>query len=188
MIRTREDYRNYLEADRLALGCAGGLREWLRNDIWRFQRLLRKAEYRRNTASGLIGRLLAQLTERRLDRMGRLLGFTIPVNVFGPGLSIAHRGTIVVNEHARIGAHCRIHVCVNIGASIRDGRAAPRIGDHCYIGPGVKMYGDIVLADDITIGANAVVNDSFTDPSITIAGVPARKIADVGTKANRPVG
>lgn len=185
MIRTRDDYLRFLEADRRALGC-GGRRDRFRHEIWRFQRQLRKAEFLRNSATGPLGRLRAKWAEWRLDRLGRTLGFTIPVNVFGPGLSIAHRGTIVVNEHARIGANCRIHVCVNIGASISDGRAAPRIGDHCYIGPGVKMYGGIELADDITIGANAVVNRSFTDPSITIAGVPARKIADVGTKANRP--
>lgn len=188
MIRSRSDYLGYLEQDRQALGLTGTLKERMFDHIWRFQRLLRRAEYLRNCGSGPVDAVIRYVVSRRRRRLGRMLGFTIPENVFGPGLSIAHYGTIVVNEHARIGADCRIHVCVNIGAAIDDGRAAPRIGNNCYIGPGAKIYGAIELADDITIGANAVVNKCFLEPSITIAGVPARKIADVGTLAHRPTG
>jgi serine O-acetyltransferase len=186
VIRSRSDYLHYLERDRVALRVRGTLRERLFDDIWRFQRLLRKTEYLRNCGRGPFSRMHRVMTSIRLNRLGRLLGFTIPLNVFGPGLSIAHRGTIVVNDNCRIGANCRIHVCVNIGAAIDDGGAAPRIGDNCYIGPGAKLYGAIELAHDITIGANAVVNSSFSEPSITIAGVPARKIGDRGTSHHRP--
>jgi serine O-acetyltransferase len=73
-------------------------------------------------------------------------------------------------------------VCVNIGAS--GGRSeAPQIGDNVYIAPGAKIYGDITIADGIAIGANAVVNDSFLEPNVTIAGVPAKKIGDGGSRA-----
>lgn len=54
------------------------------------------------------------------------------------------------------------------------------IGKHVYIGPGAKIFGDIYIADDIAIGANAVVNKSFTTPGITVAGVPAKIISDKG--------
>ena len=47
-----------------------------------------------------------------------------------------------------------------------------------YIGVGVVIIGDVEIADNIVIGANAVVNKSFLEPGITIAGVPARKISD----------
>lgn len=50
-------------------------------------------------------------------------GFSIPVNSFGPGLSIAHGGTIVVNNTARIGKNCRIHEGVTIGATGKNGQA-----------------------------------------------------------------
>ena len=30
-------------------------------------------------------------------------GFSIPINVFGKGLSIAHYGSIVVNSNAKVG-------------------------------------------------------------------------------------
>jgi serine O-acetyltransferase len=50
------------------------------------------------------------------------------------------------------------------------------LGNNIYIGPGAKIFGKIRLADGIAIGANAVVNRSFDEPGITIAGVPARQI------------
>ena len=96
------------------------------------------------------------------------LGFTIPVNVFGPGLSIAHYGTIIVNASTRVGANCRIHACVNIGTEAGQSGAAPIIGDNCYIGPGAKIFGDIKIGKNVAIAANAVVNKSYEENNITI--------------------
>lgn len=42
------------------------------------------------------------------------------------------------------------------------------------------MFGDIRIADGIVIGANSVVNTSFLEEGITIAGAPARKVSDKG--------
>lgn len=108
------------------------------------------------------------------------LGFTIPINIFGPGLCIAHRGTIVINKETRIGENCRIHACTNIGTG-RGGISAPQIGNNVYIGPGAKIFGDITIADNIAIGANSVVNKSFFEKGISIAGVPAKKINNKGS-------
>jgi serine O-acetyltransferase len=115
------------------------------------------------------------------------LGFSIPPNVFGPGLAIVHYGTIVVNGNARVGANCRLHVCVNIGGSgllVKSDKAvhlAPQIGSNVYISAGVKIYGPVRIADGIAIGANAVVNRTLETPSTTIAGVPARVISNKGS-------
>lgn len=54
--------------------------------------------------------------------------------------------------------------------------ACPIIGNNVDIGVGAKLIGDIVIADDIVIGAGAVVVSSFTEPGITIGGIPARRI------------
>jgi serine acetyltransferase len=113
--------------------------------------------------------------------LGLLLNFSIPPNAFGPGLSIAHYGTIVVNSNARIGANCRIHVCVNIGADARDGTKAPHIGDNCYIGPGAKIFGAIKIGNHVAIGANAVVNKSFVENNVSLGGIPAKVISETGT-------
>lgn len=176
MIKCRKDYDYYLSEDLKNSDFKPSLRSKLFNEIWRYQRLLRKNEYYHNCKKGIFNQLYCKTIEYRRIKLGNKLGFSIPINVFGPGLSIAHVGTIVVNDKARVGANCRIHICVNIGADNKYGMA-PRIGDNVYIGPGVKMFGNISIADNTKIGANAVVNKSFTRINTTIAGVPAKVIS-----------
>jgi len=175
MIRSYQDYLTYLEADRIALKRHKTLKSLLFDDIWKFQRLLRKLEYQINCQSG---NPLRFITSFRYRMVGKQLGFSIPINVFGPGLSIAHQGTIVVHHYAKIGANCRLHVCVNIGAQAGKSNEIPQIGDNCYIGPGAKIFGAVILGNNMAIGANAVVNKSFPEGNCTIGGVPAKKISD----------
>ena len=178
-INSKKDYKFFLEADRKALNIIPSLKNMLFHDIWTFQKNLRKLEYFINCKHSALAKLLTIFLRLKLRRQGRKLGFSIPPNAFGPGLSIAHAGTIVVNSNAKIGSNCRIHVCVNIGADINDGSKAPKIGDSCYIGPGVKVYGDIEIGSNVGMGANAVVNKSFGS-NLTIAGVPAKIISHAG--------
>ena len=178
MIKSKQDYREYRMRDK-TLNMSW--RDILFNDIAHFKILLRKTELYTNCSSNFFGKLICVYYKFRLIRLGRKLGFSIPVNVFGPGLSIAHRGTIVVNPSTRVGANCRLHVCVNIGATGGSSKAQ-KIGNNVYIAPGAKIFGDIVIANNIAIGANAVVNKSFHEENITIAGVPAKKISDGGSR------
>lgn len=175
MIKSKEDYRKYLIADKNALGVKRKFPIVIIDDIWRFQRLLRKIEYYTNTKNKFIYKPYISLLKFRYYRLGSILGFSIPINVFGPGLNIAHVGTVVVNGNAKIGKNCRIHACTNIGTQAGYKDKAPRIGDNVYIGPGVKIYGDITIGNDIAIGANSVVNKSFVEDGITIGGIPAKK-------------
>ena len=185
MIRSREDLRRYLEADRVSLGVADTLRARLFDDIWKYQRLMRTLAYLTNCRGN---RLLRRWVAHRYESMGKRLGFTIGCNVFGPGLSIAHRGTIVVHYRARIGANCRLHVCVNIGAQAGQDAAVPSIGNNCYIGPGAKLFGAIRLGDNVAIGANAVVNKSFPEGNVTLGGVPARVLSNKSSRDRMPKG
>jgi serine O-acetyltransferase len=178
VINNRSELREYMEADRIALGHERRLPTLLLDNIWRYERSLRRLEYKLNTRANVVSLTLARLRYRRL---GRQLGFSIPPNVFGPGLSIAHYGTIVVNGGARVGANCRIHVDVNIGTTAGQSAAAPTIGDNCYIGPGAKLFGPIEIGPCTAIGANAVVNRSFPEGYVTLGGIPAEPISDRDT-------
>ena len=111
------------------------------------------------------------------------LGFSIPLNVFGPGLSIAHYGTIVVSDAAKVGKNCRLQEGVNIGATNGSAKA-PQIGNNVFIGTGAKIIGDITIADDVAIGANAVVVKSITETGVTYGGVPAKKISSNNSHSN----
>lgn len=137
--------------------------------LWKFVRTLRYVEYYEDTGK----RCLAALSRFKLRRMTYRYALHIPPHVCGKGLSIAHVGPIIINSKASIGEDCRIHVGVNIGAN---GGDSPRIGDRVYIGPGAKVFGDISLADDIKIGANAVVNKSCHESGTVLVGVPAKPV------------
>ena len=150
----------------------------LRDRRFRFYKSLRKTEYYTNNRNDFIGRIIGKVLRFRHSVLCDKYGWTIPINVFGPGLAIVHTGTIVVSGKAKVGKNCRIHVCTNIGdAPSKAGDGAPIIGDNVYIGPGAKLFGAIVIGDNTAIGANAVVNDSFPLGNCTVAGVPAKIVS-----------
>ena len=153
----------------------------LPDEIWKFERLLRKVEYLENCGNNPLNKIARLQANLRLQKSSVQLGLSIPRNVFGPGLSIAHGGPVVVHPRAVVGENCRIDRCVSIG-SIHHPSPAPRIGNNVFIGPGAVIDGDIEIADGIAIGANSYVNKSFKDPNITIAGCPASKISDKGSR------
>lgn len=93
-------------------------------------------------------------------------------------MRINHYGLIVVNAKSKIGAYCDIHQGVNIGQN-KDDNDVLIIGDNCWIGPGVKIFGKIEISNYVAIGANSVVNKSYLEENITIAGVPAKKISNM---------
>jgi serine O-acetyltransferase len=191
-INSKQGLTFYLEADRLALGrkrrrITDAL--GITNLIWRYLRLLRTAEYVHNCKTkSIYGLTTEKYLAFRLQRLGLVLGFDIPLNVFGPGLRITHFGTIIVNSNARVGAHCELHNLIHIAQNLHNAQKgaesdkAPIIGDNVFIGPGARVLGDITIADGIVIGANSVVTKSFYETNITIAGAPARKISDRGTE------
>ncbi|KAA8815144.1 serine acetyltransferase [Bifidobacterium callitrichos] len=106
-----------------------------------------------------------------LNRLENTYGTHIHPNTCGKGLSIAHLGTIVINDEAKIGDYLRIHVGVVIG---KGHGGVPHIGNNVYIGPGAKIFGDISIGDNCRIGANAVANHSCHTAGATLVGVPAK--------------
>lgn len=147
------------------------------NYVFKFQKSLRICEYYKNN-KGLINSILFALNYSFFVRLSAKLGFSIPLNVFGPGLCIVHYGTIVVSANSKVGANCRIHPSTCIGAA-GGKKEAPIIGDNVYIGPGAKLYGNITIGNNIAIAPNAAVSSSFTEEGILIGGVPAKKIKEV---------
>lgn len=184
MINSRSLLKLYLEEDKRALSIAqfsfwGYIKQFFfPHEIWRFQKRLRYLEYFSNTKGHNPFKWGAEVLYKILYRRQSLkLGFTIPINVCDYGLSIAHYGTIVISANAHIGKYCHIHAGVNIGASAGNPEA-PTIGDNVYIGPGAIVFGNIEIADNCTIGANATVNKSFDKEHSVIAGSPAKIVIE----------
>jgi serine O-acetyltransferase len=185
-IQSKQDYQFYLDADEIALKISedtkGRIRARIFNQVWRYERILRRAEYFANCHKGMVWLPLVFLMQYRLSRYGFKLGFEIPINAFGAGLSIAHHGMITVNGNVKVGENCRLHNGVTIGTEAGYSDRCPTIGDNVFIAPGSQIFGQITIANGIAIGANSVVNRSFLEEGITIAGAPARKISDKGSK------
>ena len=53
-----------------------------------------------------------------------------------------------------------------------------------YIAPGAKIIGGGKIADNVVIGANAVVLGDVIEPGITVGGIPARKLSDHDSSAH----
>lgn len=185
MINSYNDYKDYLRQDYKSTGIdtIPWWKRWM-DKRFRFYKSLRKSEWMINCHSSGFLHFIGKFVTLHHYFLCEKYQWTIPTNVFGPGLAIVHSGTIVVSGDARIGKNCRIHVCTNIGRSDIGGgvSGAPTIGDNVYIAPGVKMFGPITIGDNTAIGANSVVNRSFPEGNCTIAGVPAKVISDNTSK------
>lgn len=174
MIQTKEDLYRYLESDRKALGIKRNHPFPFKDEIWKYEIILRKREYYTNVP-GICHRFLRAWYAFRHHRLGVKLGFMIPINVCDEGLQINHSGLLIISMNAKIGKHLNVHQGVNIGVNI-DPEKAPHIGDNVFIGPDTVIYGDVHIADNIAIAAGSVVTKSFIQPDITIGGVPAKVI------------
>jgi len=181
MITSKEEYKYYVAADLKA----NNYKTW--KFRYRFlpgyslihaHKLLREVEYLQNCGKGIISKFLLRYKRIRFQQVTIKLGLTIHPNVFGPGLSIAHFGSVVTNANTIIGKNCRIHSGTNIGEG---GGKTPIIGDNVYIGPGAKIFGGITIGDNVAIGANAVVNKDVPS-NVTVGGIPAKIISNKGSQ------
>lgn len=139
------------------------------------QILLRKTEYYYNTNK----KLNYLVCKVKLGRFQKKYGISIPINTCGKGLQIMHLGSVLINDRVTIGENCIIHINTAVVAGGKNDDV-PTIGNGCVISVGAVILGGVDLADSIVIGANAVVNKSFDEPDITIAGVPSKKISNNG--------
>ena len=140
--------------------------------LHRHTKLLRTTEYHINTGH----KLRAAWYHMRLMRLQHKYGLRVPVNCFGKGLTINHIQPVAFSDGATVGEYCRIMPGAMLTGDDTPEDRSPVLGDHVTLGAGCIVVGGVELADGITVGAGAVVTKSFSEPGITIAGVPARKL------------
>ena len=86
-------------------------------------------------------------------------------------------GGIVINSKVKIGQNCNISQGVTIGATKK---GVPKIKNNVYIGPGAKIFGDVLIGSNVSIGANAVVTKDINDNGVAV-GIPAKTISYNGS-------
>ena len=142
----------------------------------KYLQCLRKQEYYINTAkNNKLKGMLGLYFERKKNSMGLKLGIEISPNCFGKGLQIYHVGSIIVNPAVRAGENIKLHGANCIGNNGKT-EAVPKIGNNVDVGYGAVLIGDIEIADNVKIGANAVVNCSILEAGSTVVGVPAKMV------------
>lgn len=98
-----------------------------------------------------------------------------PKCIIGPGFLLVHGFDVVIGPDVVIGEDVVVFNGVNMGkknVGVING-AMPNIGDRCVIGTGAKLLGEIVLGDNVMVGANAVLMTNAPENS-TCVGVPAK--------------
>lgn len=179
MITSKEEYREFLKRDAIANWRETTKAKVYGDEVWKFIIQLRKKEYYSSFSKmkRIIMAVPILVNKIPFRKYANICVFTIPLNIAEKGLALPHRGCIVINSTAKIGENCRIHQGVTIG-STNGSKQAAKIGNNVFIGAGAKLIGDITIADDVAIGANAVVTHSIYEKGTTWGGCPARKISN----------
>ncbi len=186
MIKTKQDYIYYLNADRIAMGISANANNFkhriyhffIPDYRWKYQRLMRKIEYMSNCKKGIFNKIQLFFLYVKYRKIGLKLLINIYPNTCGPGLNIAHTGPIRISKGVKIGDNCRIHISTNIGIQAGTSAESAVIGDNVYIGPGVKFVKSCAIGNNVAIGANSVVTKSFEQGNVTIAGIPAKVVSE----------
>lgn len=172
-------YREYITSDRIRYPkwyTKEAIWDWLlsseQHQIRRYLKYLRSEEYFSYYKPMTV---LKYWYQRKRNRQGVKLGFFIHPGNFGLGLKIYHYGSIIVNPKARVGCNCTIHGNCCIGSKGGED-VSPTIGDNVDIGQNAQILGDICIADDVIVGAGAVVVKSCLQKGSVLAGVPAKPI------------
>lgn len=179
MIQTKQDLKDYLSAD------FGGKKYnmfilWLKGSellpTVSFLRSLRHYEYYYNQKKlSLIGKIKKQFW-RFVYRHNELkYSIYIGTNTCGPGLHLMHPGFRRMHTIAIIGKEATILPMVLIGKKNPHTNCNAIIGDNVYISTGVTILAPVVIGNNVTIGAGAVVTKDIPDNAV-VAGVPAKII------------
>lgn len=111
---------------------------------------------------------------RLLSQLARFLtGIEIhPGAVIGRRLFIDHGMGIVIGETSIIGDGCTIYHGVTLGGTGKEKKKRhPTLKNNIIVGCGAKVLGNIVISDNVKIGANSVVLKDVPKNS-TVVGIP----------------
>ena len=158
---------NNIKAD---LTAHGG--DWSAQGFWALL-VYRFGRWRYTVRPMLLRKLLSLLYKILYKFVQIVTGIELPCEVpIGSNFRIDHFGGIVISGYAEFGNNCRIRNGVVVGLKNPENPCAPKIGNDVDIGAGAKLLGPIVIGNNVSIGANAVVTISIPDNSIAV-GVPA---------------
>lgn len=183
---TYKEYKDFVTADRDA-NQMGNLLEWLTwNDnyrVFKLLRLLRKIEYSGSFRG--IKRIIYYWYLWLFRRQRVLTNIMLFPNTIGPGVKLVHPGFRRIDSFVKIGSNCTILPMVLFGRKRpTDMNSDIIVGDNCYISTGVTILGPVIVGNNVTIGAGAVVLKDIPD-NVVVGGVPAQILKYKDTYSNK---
>jgi len=125
--------------------------------------------------SQLFGGFFSQIvTYRNLRRNGAEIS---PHAKIGRGLRIGHPNGIVIGKHVVAGRNLTLFQHVTLG---QIGGKYPRIGDNVRVYLGSSVLGDIVIGDNVVIGAHCLVQEDVASGTVVVASDTIQKSARGG--------
>ncbi len=123
---------------------------------------------------------LSFLYRRLFIRIRNRYGIEVPFSAqLGRRVTLEHSHSIVIHGNSVIGNDCYIRQGCTLGNKSLDAPFdAPIVGDRVNLGAGAKLLGKVIVGDDATIGANAVVVKHVPAGAVAI-GIPARILSKV---------
>ena len=126
------------------------------------------------------------LIPRLMSHLSRFItGIEIhPGATIGEGVFIDHGTGVVIGETAIIGNNCLIYQGVTLGGTGKEnGKRHPTLGENVVVGAGAKVLGNILIGNQVRIGAGSVVlKDVPSD--CTVVGIPGRVVYRSGAKVD----
>lgn len=121
-----------------------------------------------NEAARVPARLMSQAVRA-------LTGVEIhPGAQIGRRFFIDHANGVVIGETSEVGDDVMLYHQVTLGGtSMEQTKRHPTIGNHVLVGAGAKILGPVVVGDNSSVGANAVVVKDVAANSSAV-GIPAK--------------
>ncbi len=95
--------------------------------------------------------------------------FSIPYTTkIGPGFTVGHTGSVIINEDAILGRNINIATGAVIGATSGENAGVPTISDSVWIGSNSIIVGDITIGEDVLIAPGAYVNFDVPSHSVVL--------------------
>lgn len=179
MISSKKELKEYLKADRKALGMKHPFLARLTYGeharVRKYLTVLRYTEYYSNRKD-LLGKIIVQYYKLNLRRLSLKYGIYLYPNTIGKGLNLPHPGFVRIGAYVKVGENCTILPMVMIGRASPTIDAHITVGDNCYFALGSSVVGsNIHIGNNVTVGAGAVVTKDVPDNAI-VGGVPAKII------------
>lgn len=100
----------------------------------------------------------------------------------GSGFFIDHGMGVVIGETTIIGQGCVLFQGVTLGGTGKEtGKRHPTLGNNVLVSAGAKVLGNIIIGNNVKIGAQSVVLKDVPD-NCTVVGVPGRIVVREGRR------